>query len=112
VDDYKGFLSEKAIPDPNPMLPGNSYQANLTNILARYIGTVVTRGCPGAQAGTAVPLHRQTGPIAQRGAAAELEFDGMAYGCEARVWYIERFGHINVQWQADTLKAEVDCEKS
>jgi len=44
--------------------------------------------------------------------AAELEFDGVAYGCEARVWYIERFGHINVQWQADTLKAEVDCEKS
>lgn len=83
------------------MLPGNSYQAKLT----KYTGTVVTRGGPGAQAGTAVPLHHQTGPIAQRGAAAELEFDGVAYGCEARAWYIERFWHINVQWQADTLKA-------
>jgi len=51
-------------------------------------------------------------PALSPSAAAELEFDGVAYGCEARVWYIERFGHINVQWQADTLKAEVDCEKS
>jgi len=74
VDDYKGFLSEKAILDPNPMLPGNSYQAKLTNILARW----------SQEAALGHKLER----------------------------YIERFGHINVQWQADTLKTEVDCEKS
>ena len=56
------------------MLPVNSYQANLINILARW----------SQEAALGHKLER----------------------------YIERFGYINVQWQADTLKAEVDCEKS